>query len=91
MILVGFKISFIIFNSDSLKDKRSIVKSIIQKMHRKYNISISEVDDNDIINKGVIGIGIVSNNYVLCKQIVENVVKDIESQYEIEINNIQEY
>lgn len=90
LILIGFKISFIIYDSKSLKDKRSVVKSIVQKMHHKYNISISEIGDNDIINKGIIGIGIVGNNYVLCNQILNKVIEDIESQYEIEINDIEE-
>lgn len=90
MVLIGLKISFIIHESKSLKDKRSVVKSIIQKIRNKYNVSVSEIGDNDIINKAIIGIGIVGNSYNLCNNILNSVIHDIENQYEIEINDIEE-
>lgn len=31
MIILGMKVSFLIYNAYSLKDKRSVVKSIIKK------------------------------------------------------------
>lgn len=90
MILLGLKVSFLIFDAQSLKDKRSVVKSMINRMNGKYNISIAEIDENDTINKGVIGIGVVGNNRTLCRQILERVMKDIEEQYEIEIHEVEE-
>lgn len=90
MVFIALKISFQIFDSQSLKDKRSVVKSIINRMRGKYNISIAEIEQNDIINQGVLGIGIVGNNRILCSQILERVLKDIEEQYEIEIHDVEE-
>lgn len=90
MVFIALKISFQIFASQSLKDKRSVVKSIINRMKGKYNISIAEIDNNDIINQGTIGMGIVGNNRILCRQVLDRVMKDIEEQYEIEINDVQE-
>lgn len=90
MVLIGLKISFIIHDSKSLKNKRSVVKSIIQKTRNKYNVSISEISDNDIINKAIIGISIVGNNYNLCNNILNSIIDDMENQYEIEINEIEE-
>lgn len=90
MVLLGLKVSFLIFDAQSLKDKRSVVKSMINRMSGKYNISIAEIDENDRINKGVIGIGVVGNNRILCRQILEHVMKDIEEQYEIEIHEVEE-
>lgn len=86
---MGIEISFIIPGAKSLKDKRSVVKSIISKMKARYNISISEVDANDIINQGVIGIGTVGNNRTLCHQVLDSVVRDIEDLYDIEIHSIE--
>jgi len=45
----------------SLKAKRSIVKSVIERMRNKFNASVSEVDHQDIKNSSVIGISVVSN------------------------------
>ena len=90
MISIALKITFRIFDTESLKDKRNVVKSMINRAKKKYNISIAEIEDNDIINQGVIGIGIVGNNRSLCRQILEQVIADIEEQYQVEIYDIEE-
>ncbi|PKM96289.1 MAG: DUF503 domain-containing protein [Firmicutes bacterium HGW-Firmicutes-1] len=90
MVLLGIKVSFKIFDAQSLKDKRSVIKSMINRMRGKHNISISEIEKNDMINQGVIGIGVVGNNRLLCRQILDLVMKDIEEQYEIEIHGVEE-
>ena len=46
----------------SLKEKRSIVKSLIGRLKSRFNISIAEVDHQDNKNDAVIGISIVSND-----------------------------
>ncbi len=46
----------------SLKQKRSIVKSLIGRLKSRFNISISEVDRQDSKLLAVIGIAIVSND-----------------------------
>lgn len=45
----------------SLKEKRSIVKSLIGRLKSRFNISISEVDLQDNKNTALLGISIVSN------------------------------
>ena len=46
----------------SLKDKRRIVKSVIERLKSRFNISISEVDHNDIKTSAVIAMALVSND-----------------------------
>ena len=45
----------------SLKEKRSIVKSVIGRLKSRFNASVSEVDRHDSKLYAVIGIAIVSN------------------------------
>ena len=71
MIILGMKVSFLIYNSYSLKDKRSVIKSIIKKSQNKFNVSISEVEAQDTLNQGVLGIAVVSNNRKLSQQILD--------------------
>ena len=47
---------------DSLKGKRSIVKSLIGRLKNRFNISISEVDHNDSKLIAVIGVSVVGND-----------------------------
>jgi uncharacterized protein YlxP (DUF503 family) len=46
----------------SLKAKRSIVKGLIGRLKSRFNISVSEVDDQDVKTSAVIGIAIVCND-----------------------------
>ncbi len=46
----------------SLKEKRSIVKSLIGRLKSRFNVSVSEVDHQDSKTSAVIGIAVVSNN-----------------------------
>jgi uncharacterized protein len=47
---------------NSLKDKRSIVKSLIERLRGRFNVSVAEVADNDSRSSAVIGIAVVSND-----------------------------
>jgi uncharacterized protein YlxP (DUF503 family) len=46
----------------SLKDKRKIIKSVIERLKSRFNISISEVDHNDVKTSSVIAMAVVSND-----------------------------
>lgn len=46
----------------SLKEKRSIVKSLIGRLKNRFNISIAEVDYQDSKSIAVIGVAVVSND-----------------------------
>jgi uncharacterized protein YlxP (DUF503 family) len=48
--------------SRSLKDKRSVVKSLVMRLQKQFNISIAEVDDHDLWQMTTIGLACVSNN-----------------------------
>jgi len=45
----------------SLKEKRSIVKSVIGRLKSRFNISIAEVEHQDNKTLAVIGVAMVSN------------------------------
>lgn len=46
----------------SLKEKRSIVKSVIGRLRSRFNISIAEVDHQDKRSTALLGIAVVSND-----------------------------
>lgn len=46
----------------SLKEKRKVVKSIIARIRNHFNVSVAEVDDNDIYQRIVIGVSITGND-----------------------------
>lgn len=76
------------FSTQSLKDKRRILKSMIDRVKQKFNVSIAEVENQDSWRRGVVGIAVVSNNTAHVNQIINNVTKFIESCWESEIEII---
>jgi uncharacterized protein YlxP (DUF503 family) len=55
-------ITFRLHDCRSLKGKRKIVKSIITRLRNNFNVSVAEVESNDIYQKAVIGFSLVGNN-----------------------------
>jgi len=46
----------------SLKQKRSIVKSVIGRLQSRFNVSISEIDHNDSKQIATLGVAVVGND-----------------------------
>ena len=74
-----------IFESDSLKDKRHIIKAIIGRLQSRFNISIAEVDLNDSWRSSVIGFACVTNDTNHANQVISNVIKFIDNDTRVEI------
>lgn len=73
----------------SLKEKRMIVKSIIQKLRNKFNISVSEIDSQDIHKTIVIGIAGICANTSQVHSTMENIITFVECNTDAEILNIE--
>lgn len=63
----------------SLKEKRHIVKSIIERLKSRYNASVAEVDLNDKWKNAVIGIACVSNEVGHADSMMANMVNFVEN------------
>ena len=58
----------------SLKEKRGIVKSLIERLKSRFNVSVSEVDHNDNKTRAVIGIAVVSNDNRFVNQQLDKII-----------------
>ena len=64
----------------SLKDKRSIVKSIVTRLPQQFNVAVAEVDHQDVWQTAVIGIVTVGNDRRYLQGLLEKTVTWIETQ-----------
>ena len=69
----------------SLKDKRMIVKSLVQRVRNKFNVSIAEVDEQDYYQTIVIGAACVSDSRTQANAVLDEVMRYIEENTEAEI------
>ena len=63
----------------SLKDKRRIVKSVIERLKSRFNVSVSEVDHNDIRTSAIIAMAVVSNDTRFINQQLDKIIDFIRS------------
>ena len=70
----------------SLKGKRRVLKSIITQVRSKFNVSVAEVDDQDLWQLATLGICCVSNNGRYTNEVLSKVVDFIvNSRFDVEI------
>lgn len=63
----------------SLKGKRSIIKSIATRVSREFNVSIAEVDAQNLWQRAVLGVACVSSSADYAHGQLERVVQWIET------------
>lgn len=73
---------------NSLKEKRMVVRSLIKKLQNTFNISVSEVDNQDIHKSIVIGIAGVCIDSKQSDSTIENIIDFIEANTDAEIIHI---
>lgn len=73
----------------SLKEKRMVVKSIVDKVKHKYNVSIAEIENQDIHQTITIGIACVSNDTRHADSTIQNVIEFIENNTEADVERIE--
>lgn len=73
----------------SLKDKRMVTRSIIDKTRHKYNVSIAEVGAHDVHQTIIIGVAAVSGSASYAQNILDNVIRFVENNTEAEIISVK--
>lgn len=62
----------------SLKQKRSVLKGLIARLHKTFNVSCGEVDFHDVWGSTAIGVSVVSTSPVHAESVLNNVINWIE-------------
>ncbi|WP_262122085.1 DUF503 domain-containing protein [Anaerococcus sp. Marseille-Q5996] len=87
MFIYLLDIEIKIYDSFSLKDKRKVVKSIIDYARNTLKISSAEISANDIKNFAHLGFVTISNQNDRAKEFLENLLIRIEKNYPVEVTN----
>src|SRR6266568_4801519 len=69
----------------SLKGKRQILLSLKDRLKKTYNVSIAEVDGNDLWQRAVLGVACVSNDGRHARQMLDAVVSEIRANPSVEL------
>ena len=91
MYIMSAKLTFHIPHATSLKDKRQVRRSLIDKVrNHHFNVSIAEVDTQDVHRILTIGIALVSGEAAHAKEMLEEVVRYMEEHAMAELVEVEE-
>ena len=69
----------------SLKEKRMIVKSLVSRLHNRFNVSASEIDRQDTHQIIVIGVAAIASHSAMADSIMEEISSFVEENTDAEI------
>ena len=81
MVVGTAMIELYLHEGQSLKGKRKIVKSMVDKVMHRFNVSIAEIGSNDKWQKIELGISAVGNDRRHVDSSLSNVISFLDSLY----------
>ena len=85
MVVGVLRIELHLHDNRSLKGKRKIVRSMVDKVKHKFNVAIAEIGSNDKWQKIELGISTVGNDRRHIDKSLNNILDFLESLYVAEI------
>ena len=65
----------------SLKSKRHLLRSALDRVKAKFNVAIAEVGDNDLWQRSVVGVAAVGNDHAFVNETLDKVADFIASMH----------
>ena len=88
MYIRSAKLSFYIPHATSLKDKRQVCRSLIDKTRQRFNASVAEVDSQDLHQTLTIGISVVSGDVGHAQNSLDEIIRYMEGQADAELMEV---
>jgi uncharacterized protein YlxP (DUF503 family) len=73
-------VSLYVQDAQSLKDKRRVVKSLIDRVRHRFNASVAEVDDQDLWQSARLAIAVVGSDSSSVARQLQSITEFIEEQ-----------
>jgi uncharacterized protein YlxP (DUF503 family) len=89
MVIGIATVAVVIPESNSLKDKRQIIRSMLDGVRQRFNVSAAEVDQLDTWRRATLGFAAVSNEQKFLDQVLNKVTRWIEQNPRVNVVDIQ--
>ncbi|MCL2361992.1 MAG: DUF503 domain-containing protein [Defluviitaleaceae bacterium] len=88
MYIESAELTFYIPHANSLKDKRQICRSLIEKARQRFNASIAEIDTQDMHQTLTIGVAIVSGDIAHAQRSLDEIIRFMERNADAELTSV---
>lgn len=75
--------------SRSLKEKRAVLRPIVEGLRHRFQISVAEVDYQDKWQRALLGMAVVSSSYGHAVEVVDNLERWVWSKPDIEVTRFE--
>jgi len=89
LVIGVLTLELFIGEASSLKDKRRVLKSLLDRTRLRFNVAVAEVGKQDAWRHATVGVSCVTNNRAHAHRIMASVLKYIEADGTVEIMEIQ--
>jgi len=89
MFTLSAELTFYIPQAVSLKDKRQVRRSVIEKTRHKFNAAIAEIDTQDIVQTLTIGIAVVSGDAAHRQNSIDEIIRFMEAHADAELTGVE--
>ncbi|MFN2506883.1 MAG: DUF503 domain-containing protein [Acidimicrobiales bacterium] len=73
--------------SRSLKEKRAVLRPIVEGIRHRFHLSVAEVDFQDKWQRARIGLAVVAGSYAHANDVVQSVERWVWSRPDIEVSS----
>lgn len=81
MFVAVARVTLQISEAKSLKDKRQVLRRVVERVKARFNASIAEVAENDVWQKAVVGISVVGNDRRHVNEQIDKILHFVEEMY----------
>lgn len=73
------RITLILHDNHSLKEKRRVLKSLIEKIRHRFNVAVAEVADQDLYQRATVGIAVVGSDARVLNSLLDRIIEYLDS------------
>jgi uncharacterized protein len=85
MVVGILQFELLIHGGESLKDKRRVVASVKDRLHRDFQVSVAEVASQDILNQAILGLAAVGNDGAHIGRVLDTITARLRSLGDAEL------
>lgn len=89
MVVGVLTLELFLGEASTLKEKRRVLKSLLEKMKSRFNVAVAEVDRQDQHKFSTVGISCVSNSTAHVHSMLQAVVRFVEEQGTVQILEVK--
>lgn len=85
MIVGLLQFELLLHDAESLKDKRRVVRSLKDRLHREHMVSVAEVGSADAIGSAVLAVALVGNDGRHIGSVLDAISAKVRGQLDAEV------